>query len=130
MTSQANDRAGSWMRWIARVLSLLCGAWWTFFGVASGLAEGLDPVGILIHAAVPGLILLISALIAWRWERVGGALLALEGLVVLVGYPLLVRGRFPISTVVFMLLTMAAPLLIPGLLFLVTWRRAEAQTIA
>lgn len=95
------------------------------FGVASAVAEGLDLIGILIHTSVPGLIFLGSAVIAWRWESMGSAILLLEGLAVGVGYPMLVAGRFPVSTTAFVLLTMALPPLAAGILFLIHWKRSE-----
>jgi hypothetical protein len=43
--------------------------------VASGIAEKLDLRGIFMHT-VPGLVFGLIFCIAWRWEVVGGALLA------------------------------------------------------
>ena len=66
------DRTTKWMRYVARALALIWAGWWTFFGLASGLAEGLSPAGVLLHATLPGLIFLVSAVITWRWEAIGG----------------------------------------------------------
>ena len=49
------------MRYIARALALILAGWWTFFGVASGIVEGLIPAGVLLYATMPGLIFLVSA---------------------------------------------------------------------
>jgi hypothetical protein len=108
-----------WMRYVARVLSLIWAGWWVFFGVASGIDERGKPIEILLHAAAPGLVFLVSALVAWRWETVGAVLLLLEGLLVLIGYPLMVHGRFSLWTIVFVELTMALPPLVSGVLFLI-----------
>jgi hypothetical protein len=112
-----------WMRWMARGLSLVWAGFWVFFGVASGIGERGKPMEVLIHTAVPGLIFLVSALIAWRWEAVGGVLLVVEGLVVAVGYPLMAR-HFPLSTKIFIELTMATPPLVSGLLLLSAWKKS------
>ena len=55
---------------------------------------------------------------AWRSERVGGALLALEGIVVITGYPLIVNERFSLATILFVIGTLGVPPLIAGLLFM------------
>jgi hypothetical protein len=111
-----------WIRYTARGLSLAWAGFWVWFGLASGLGEGLTPVGVLRHMTLPGLIFLVSALVAWRWEHVGGALLLLEGLLTLVGYPLQF-SRFPAGTILMVLATMALPPLIAGVLFVWDWRR-------
>jgi hypothetical protein len=125
-SSGGNPMSAEWMRYTARALVLTWAGWWMFFGLASGTGERLSPLGVLLHAAVPGGIFLISALIAWRWEMPGAALLIVEGLIVCAGYPLMVSGRFPLATILFVLLTMALPPVLAGLLFLAGWRRSPA----
>jgi hypothetical protein len=117
------------MRYLARALALLWAGWWVFFGLASGIGEGGTPAYVLLHTAVPGLVFLISAIVAWRWEAVGGVILMLEGVLVLIGYPI-VFGRFPLTTIVFVLLTMALPPLVAGFLFLADWRRLRTSGAA
>lgn len=115
------------MRHISRALALLWAGWWTFFGLASGLVEGLSPIGVFIHTAVPGLVFLASVAVAWRWEAIGAVLLLAEGLLVLIGYPLMVHGRFPLSTITLVLLTMAVPPLAAGSLFFASWRKSKRR---
>jgi len=126
--SYTGGRGGKWMLHIARALALVWACWWAFFGLASGLSEGLAPLAVLIHAAMPGLVFLISASVAWRWQRPGGVLLAVEGIVVLIGYPARTYGRFPPSTIVFVCLTMGLPPLAAGGLLLANWRRMHTVT--
>ena len=122
----AEARATKWARYSARAIALIWAGWWTYFGVASGTGEQLDPVGILIHAAAPGLFFLALALIPWRWEAAGGALLLLESLAVTIGYPLATYRTFPASTIFFVVLTMALPPMIAGSLFLIAWRQSRS----
>jgi len=68
---------------IACILSLLWGGWWTFFGLASGIGEEIGVPGILMHALVPGLIFLATALAARKWNFIGGIFLVLEGVLAL-----------------------------------------------
>ena len=104
----------------ARVLAMLWAAFWTWFGLASGIAEGLSPAGVLVHTAVPGLFFVLLLVVAWRWEALGGILLVLASLFMAVAYPLVFR-RMPLSTTIFVLLTMAVPPLLAGILFLAHW---------
>jgi hypothetical protein len=113
------------MRLIARVVSLCWAAFWVFFGVASGLGEGLTLAGTLVHAAAPGLIFLGSALLAWWSEPVGGVGLVLEGLLVFITYPAMATGRLSAQTISLVVLAMGAPPLVAGLLFLSSWRSSR-----
>ncbi len=124
------NRATKRMLYIARALALIWASWWTFFGLVSGAGEGL--IGILANApnALPGLVFLASAAIAWRWDAIGGVVLILEGLLVLIGYPVITHGRFPLSTIVPVLLTIALPPLVAGFLFLASWRKSRTGGLA
>jgi hypothetical protein len=112
---------------IALVLALLWAAWWIFFGLASGIGEGMSLGGILIHAALPGGIMLISVAVAWMWKLVGGELLVLEGIIVLIGYPIMVSNRFGLRTIVFVMLTMALPPLLAGILLVTSRHKPRAS---
>jgi len=128
-TDRNNNRTTKWMRYAARTLALLWAGWWVFFGLASGLGEGLSPVGILIHTALPGLVFLVSVALAWRWETVGGVVLILEGVFVLIAYPVMTYDHFPLATIIFVLLTMALPPLAAGLLLLISGQKSKAPEI-
>jgi len=105
-------------RTVAFFLGGLVTAFWLWFGIASGIGERLGAGNLIGHVVVPGGIFLITLLVAWRWERVGGALFLIEGLVVAIGYPLMARGRFPVTTVVMVVLTMSLPPLVAGALLI------------
>lgn len=64
---------------IVSLLSVLWGCWWTFFGLASGVIEGFGVMGTLTHTVVPGLIFLVTALLAQKRNFIGGILLVVEG---------------------------------------------------
>jgi hypothetical protein len=118
--------SAEWPRYAARALALAWACFWLYFGLASGLSERLSLLGVLRHAAIPGGVFLITALIAWRWQAPGAALLILEGLVVLIAYPAVFGPRFPLSTVLFVLLLMAVPPILAGILLLAGGRRSFA----
>lgn len=63
----------------ASILALAWGAWWTFFGIASGVGEGIGALGTVMHT-LPGLVFLAAAFIARRWSLPGGILLVAAGI--------------------------------------------------
>lgn len=111
------------IRKIARVLTILWASGWILFGLSSGLYEGMTPRGVLLHTALPGLIFLLTTIVAWRWEVIGGKLLLFEGLLILVIFPVIAAGSIPFSGILFVILTMALPPLIAGFLLRASWQR-------
>jgi hypothetical protein len=111
------------MRYMARAIALVWAGWWTVFGLLAGIGEGGGLEGIFLHTLMPGLIFLGVALLAWRWERAGGALLVLTGLVTL---PIFGYAQTPQGFVL-----LALPPLLAGLLYLLdswTMRRPTGQS--
>jgi hypothetical protein len=114
-----------WTVVIARTLAILWSLFWVWFGIASAIFEQLDTAGRILHVAVPGLFFVVLVLIVWRWEALGGGLLLLAGAAICVAYPLLFGPRFAWPVVAMVLLTMALPPLLAGVLFLVHWRHGH-----
>lgn len=109
------------IRTIAHSLMILWVSWWIFFGFSSGFSKGMTPAGVLLHAALPGLIFLLTAIIAWRWEEFGGKLLIYEGLLILVIFPAIAAGALSFGGILFVILTMALPPLFAGILLRMKW---------
>ncbi|MFC1907985.1 hypothetical protein ACFLWD_02785 [Chloroflexota bacterium] len=124
-----DTRLTKWIHYIALALAVIWASWWIFFGLASSFVEELNLAGVLVHTTSPGLVFLVSTVIAWRWKAIGGIMLILEGLFLLIAYPVVMHNSFPSSTVVFMLLTMALPPLLAGPLFLISWRKSKTSGI-
>lgn len=101
-----------WTRLLARALTLIWAGGWTIFGLLSGIGEGYDGLGILRHATFPGLIFLLAAILAWRWQLVGGILLFLAGVGTL--------GVYGFTKTPAGLLTLTLPPIIAGVFFLGT----------
>ena len=111
MTDTRSRREGvSPAVWAGRVLGLLWGGFWTAFGLLSGLGERLSVPGILMHAVMPGLLFLAAALIAWRWQALGGVLLIAAGLAA--------GAYFPWARTVPGILVLPLPGIVAGLLML------------
>lgn len=126
--SNRGDNTSRWMRYVARALTLLWAGWWIFFGVATVVSEEFSPTGVSILVCYT-LIFLASAAIPWFWEAIGAVILVFEGVIVLVGYPMMTFSHFPPSTILFVVLTMALPPLVAGFLFLACWRKSRTSRI-
>lgn len=128
-TKEVIQPSGSkYLRWAARILGLAAAVFWLWWGVGSAYVEGFSWVSLLAHC-VPGLLILIGNLVAWKRERTGGIFLV--GIVLLVTafllWAILFRGGDrQMAAIVW--LTMALPPLLAGVLFLASWRRGGEGT--
>jgi hypothetical protein len=105
-----------WMVYAARALALLWAGWWIFFAAASSIVEP-PPAGMLPRIAATGVLFLLLAVIPWRWEAVGGVLLALTGLFFAVAYPM-AYSHLPLPIRLMTAITLAGPPLAAGIVFL------------
>jgi hypothetical protein len=78
---------GKWLTYAGRALALLWAGTWTLFGLMSGIGEGMDLVGVVTHTVIPGLVFLLAAVIAWRWEPWGASALVGMGVWAMLAYP-------------------------------------------
>ncbi|MGD2252419.1 MAG: hypothetical protein PVF70_05820 [Anaerolineales bacterium] len=123
-TNPGEKRTVRVLRWIARILGMVAGAFWLLIMVVTVVAElisnGFSPSG--EGEILAGLVILAfaSVLIAWRRETIGGAVTLLTG-VALGSFSYLTAGRNKIGIV---LLT-GAPFAIAGVLFLICGRKAR-----
>lgn len=113
------EQATRWMRYSARAIAIVWAGCWAFFGLASGIGEGMNPGGVFFHTALPGLIFLLTAAGAWRWEALCGSMLVLEGLIALVVFSFARTGAG--------LVWLTFPPLIAGFLFLVCALRTSGS---
>jgi hypothetical protein len=112
-----DTKAKKCRRYIGLSLILLWAGFWIFFAVASLLTEPFSRTA-LFNVISFSVILSTSIAIVWRWETIGGIVLVLESLFIFIAYP--IRFNYmPLSTVLFVLVTMALPPLITGSLSLV-----------
>ena len=128
------DRATKWIRWIARIwsapiivysLMMLTGYAWNL--VTIGKADPYAVEGYPLVEALPPILMFLSVLglgIAWRWERLGGTItlvfLFATLLLLLIQRP--ITQDFSRSMIPYL---MSAVVAIPGILFLVCWRRSR-----
>jgi hypothetical protein len=111
------------IRTIAHSLMILWVSWWIFFGFSSSLSAGISPASVLLHAAFPGFIFLLTAIVAWWFEEIGGKLLIFEGLFILVVFPAIAAGAISFGGILFVILTMALPPILAGILLRTNWQK-------
>jgi hypothetical protein len=114
----------NWLRSAALILMIVATVFWLWFGIGSAYVERVGLMNWVMHILVPGGAFVLSTLLALRRPRIGGVLLAAEGLLALyfVWRNMAARGAYPLSTVVLMVLTLALPPLAAGVLFYVQAR--------
>lgn len=105
----------TWLIWTPRVLGLAVAAFLGLFALdafrpGQPLSEGI--LGFAIHL-LPALLVIGTVALAWRWPWLGGALFVLLA----VAYAVSVPGRPD------WILVIGGPLLLIGLLFLLSWKR-------
>ena len=126
---RAGDDSTKVMRWIARVLGLLASGLFVLFLICAGIGicpmlswsspRGMPLFIVLAMAAV-------GALLAWRWELIGGAMAAV-GAIVLSALVYFGSGRAVLTTA----LMIGLPFFISGVLFLACcWRTRTVTTSA
>ena len=119
-----------WMRFMAWALTLMWASFWTPLLVARIFSDLLlsarpiqeDPRALLIQAFL-FLSLWVSTVLPWRWEAIGGVVLALESLAFFIWLPVEVPNAIA-KTMPVLLLGLTA-----GILFLASWwisRKAES----
>lgn len=115
------------MRRTGLIIGLSAAIWWLLFGIVSGNDMRLGLIESLLHTALPGLIFLVNMAIAWKWGFIGGALLIVEALLTL-GILFLISNHCSQMNVVLVLMTMSLPLLLSGILFIISWKDGRNQT--
>ncbi len=131
-----NDRAMKWIRRIARIwsfpiivyaLMMLTDYAWNW--MTTRKANPYVVEGTSFVEALPPILMFLSVLglgIAWRWEKLGGAIALVFQLatllVLLIQIP--ITQDFPRSAIPYLMLVIVA---IPGILFLVGWWRSRGM---
>ena len=114
------------MRWTARILALVAGGLFAFFAIEFGgrvfpSLSLTNPQGIPLLLGL--LVAILGALIAWRWELVGG-IMAMAGAVIVMALICVGSGL----DMLFCAFLFSLPMLVAGALYLgCCWRTREAS---
>jgi len=136
--SDSGDRGTKLIRRIARIwsvpiilysLMMLTGYAWNWLTI--GTADPYAVEGYPLIEALPPILMFLGVLglaIAWRWERLGGVinLVFLLGVIVLLLITRPLTDDFSRFVIPYLMTIVIA---IPGILFLVSWRRSREMPI-
>ena len=111
---------------LPRALAISWAGFWMFFFVAESLVWR-TPAGAMLPWVGIGLLFVFLALVPWRWERAGGLLLTLVGLLAGAAYAIWSPSRLPAIGRVLTTVLFGGPPLAAGILFLIH-RRAVSAT--
>ncbi len=106
---------------VAKIISISWALFWIFFGILSSIGRGYNFTETIISASIPGLIFLLSALIAFINKIFGGFLLLFEGIILLIVNLFLIFSKMPLLVVIFMITIMVLPPIIAGWFFIHDW---------
>ncbi|MGD0696932.1 MAG: hypothetical protein ABSB82_19110 [Terriglobia bacterium] len=106
------------IEYFARALALLWGGFWTLFFIAESLAWHTPMYRMAIWLCV-GLVFVILALVAWRWEFTGGLMLIAGGVLAALTYGIWEPRELSLVSHVTTLLTFGVPPAAAGALFLI-----------
>jgi len=106
------------IEYFARALALLWGGFWTLFFIAESLAWHTPMYRMAIWLCV-GLVFVILALVAWRWEFAGGLMLIAGGVLAALTYGIWEPRELSLVSHVTTLLTFGVPPAAAGALFLI-----------
>lgn len=120
------DTTTKWIRWIARGIGSLAGAFWLLsltVGLIVELISG-HTTWSLEGAILAGLVIItaLGVLVAWRREGSGG-MIVLIGAIALSTFAY-VTARF---NKIWAMLIAGGPFLVAGILFLTCWRRSKRR---
>jgi hypothetical protein len=117
-----------WRRTAAWILVTIAIIFWLWFGIGSAIVVEGTAFDWLMYLLFPGGFFILSALIARRWQRVGGGVLIFLGsmalIVTVLGH---LRGSNSVTTTILMFLTLALPPLASGILFLLDALEAKRE---
>jgi hypothetical protein len=123
----AKERRVKWLRYAARILGVLWALFYTLVGWSWYSMYWYDyfRFTMALIFLVVAFVAWVSIAIAWRWEGIGGVLLLVEGLLIslLSLWPLTHEPGALVALAV--LVALAMPPLIIGILFLVSWRKSR-----
>jgi len=105
------------LEYSARALALVWAGFWTFFFTAESLAWH-TPLYEMTAWVCVGLMFLILALVAWRWEVAGGLILMAAGVIAALAYAIWGPRELSAITRAITLCVFGVPPAVAGALFL------------
>ena len=111
-----------WLRPLALAVSSTWAIWVVVFAVGEAALDRnwFAPVVVVV-------LMVVSIVVGWRYEPVGGILLLLEGLLVCLAYPIGFLHAAKTGAMLFVIVTLGLPPILSGLLYLSAWNRTRSH---
>jgi prolipoprotein diacylglyceryltransferase len=111
------------LQWVPRIICILTILFISLFALDS-LS---NTTAFLIHL-IPSFILLAILIIAWRWEKIGGIILTIAGLVwCIFVFQLNLRRTHSIAASLLIILMLCIPFVLSGILFIISDSRKKKE---
>ncbi|MBN2543628.1 hypothetical protein JXI42_12250 [bacterium] len=116
-TQHQVDKKYKWIRTIGRIICLVWLGWWIMFAVFVIIMDGFNS-SIVFYPISIAFLFMVTSIIAYRNEELGGIILLLEGCFISIAYPVISRNM-PLTSIIYILGTMGFPPLIAGSLLMI-----------
>ena len=124
---KTSDKILYWAPRIIGILTILFISMFAFDSFSPGNTSGQNLLALLIHM-LPSIGLLILLLVAWKWELIGGIIFTLAGIAwSIFVYMINFRRTGSAGKALFVVLTLALPLIITGILFIMNHLQKKKQ---
>jgi prolipoprotein diacylglyceryltransferase len=118
------------LHWVPRIIVILAILFVSVFALDSFSSERTfwqNSAAFLLHL-IPSFILIAILIVAWKWERTGGIILTIAGLVFSVSVFLLNYNRNHSAVKSFFIVLMVCiPFVIAGILFIISFYRKKKE---
>lgn len=124
---KTSDKILYWSPRILGIVMILFISMFAFDSFSPGNTIGQNLLALLIHL-LPSIGLLILLLVAWKWELIGGIIFTLAGIAwSIFVYMINFKRTGSAGKALFVVLTLALPLIITGILFIMNHYQVKRQ---
>jgi hypothetical protein len=124
---KTSDKILYWAPRILGIVIILFISMFAFDSFSPGNTAGQNILSLLIHL-LPSIGLLILLLAAWKWELIGGIIFTLAGIAwSIFVYMINFKRTGSAGKALFVVLTLALPLIITGVLFIMNHYRGKKE---
>ncbi|MFQ5630962.1 MAG: hypothetical protein ACE5I1_19500, partial [bacterium] len=107
---------------VGRLISICWASFWILFGFNAVLEESQGLSYSLYQTTIPGFFFLGSSIIAWMHRKVGGTILLIEGMAILVFFPVMAVRYLPPFEIFLACMLLSIPPFIASYFFLRRYR--------
>ncbi len=119
------------IQWIPRILCILAILFVSLFALDSFSSERTfwQNIAALLMHLIPSFVLLASLIVAWKWEKVGGIILTIIGIILFIAvFELNYKQRhFSLAQSLINVSLLCLPFILAGILFILSHNRKKKE---